>query len=129
MNHLQFYLRLCNDADTHPDERPSSAGLVIRKAVCPTCKGRGVTVHGWGGPNGPHASFTPDEWNALHRDDRDAYAAGEYDAPCPECGGANVVDDVDRDESDATALAELDAYVREWAESDSIQAQEIARGA
>ena len=72
-------------------------GVVERRVVCPCCDGRGVTVHGFGGRyGGAYASYTADEWHELGEETQEDYRDGTFDAPCPDCGGANVVLELDR---------------------------------
>lgn len=65
--------------------------------VCGLCEGRGTTTahveHDGGG-------FTSSEWAEACAEDHDFaedYISGNYDRPCPECKGKNVVPVVDED--------------------------------
>jgi hypothetical protein len=97
--------------------------------VCNICRGKGTTWHGWGGRNGgPACSFSGDEWNDMHDDDREGYMDGTYDAPCPECLGHNVVECIVPESTPEGFLAGWHASLEEDARDRAVQAQEIAMG-
>ena len=104
-------------------------GVVERRVVCPCCDGRGVTVHGFGGRyGGAYASHTADEWDEMGEEMQEMYRDGTFDAPCPDCGGANVVLELDREASDAALVADWDAYCQEIWQCEAAHRQEIAMG-
>ena len=69
--------------------------LPARNIVCPTCEGEGAHLH----PDiGSHA-FTTEEFEREFDDEqRAAYLrrGGMYDVTCTQCGGRNVVPEIDR---------------------------------
>ena len=112
------------------DEGMDVRGAVERRVVCPCCDGRGVTVHGFGDRyGGAYASYTADEWHEMGEETQEMYRDGTFDAPCPDCGGANVVLELDRKASDAALIADWDAYCQEIWECEAAHRQEIAMGA
>lgn len=74
--------------------------LPTKKAVCPRCSGTGSHVN------------RAIDGNGLSREDFDedpdfaeGYMRGDYDVTCEECGGANVVDEIDEDRCNTVDLA------------------------
>jgi hypothetical protein len=111
------------------DEGMDVRGVFERRVVCPCCNGRGVTVHGFGGRyGGAYASYTADEWHEMGEETQEMYRDGTFDAPCPDCGGANVVLELDREASNAALVADWDAYCQEIWECEAAHRQEIAMG-
>ena len=79
--------------------------LATKKAVCPSCNGTGAHVN------------RAIDGNGLTREDFDedpdfaeGYFRGDYDVTCDDCGGANVVDELDEAR---VALADLKAYQKQ----------------
>jgi hypothetical protein len=103
------------------------ATIPVRMAVCDTCRGKGTHVNpsiDAGGISAEAFAEDPD----FHED----YLAGVYDVKCYGCKGRRVVPvpDADRLGDEGRAImARVDASMRALAESDRIQAEEMARGA
>ena len=72
------------------EEDGETQKLPLHRIVCPTCDGRGSHVN----PSIDSHGLTADDFYEDPDFARD-YMAGAYDVVCSECGGHNVVDDVD----------------------------------
>lgn len=73
--------------------------LPTHKVVCPRCHGTGSHD-----PEAWSDGFTASEFNEMFEtpEEQADYFNGRYDVSCTECGGNNVVDDVDPDRLNET---------------------------
>lgn len=78
------------------------------KAVCQSCRGTGSHVNRAIDGNG----LTSEDFDE-DPDFRESYMRGDYDVTCEECGGTNVVDELDEDRCNPQDLA---AYRKQEAE-------------
>lgn len=82
-----------------------------KKEICPTCEGGGTTVFGWGSPYGePSLVLDADQRAEMDPEYFDMMMAGDFDKPCPECRGRNVVDVIDRDKNAPEVLEAWDKW-------------------
>lgn len=90
----------------------------MKREVCPSCDGRGVTtahVESEGG------GITASEMDELGQDFLDDYMAGVYDRPCPTCDGRNVVDAWDWDRMTPTVKKVCENW-QDWIYRDDAEA-------
>ena len=106
------------DDDTEEEGGYSEIDLPTRKAVCPTCKGRGKHAN----PSIDSNGLTAEDF-AQDPELREDYLSGRYDVPCYECGGANVVDELDEDRIDPKTL---ELYYTQKHEDDDFRAMQAS---
>ncbi len=103
MNTTELLFRFI-DCETS-DPETTTERVWTTKVVCPTCEGGGTTVFGWGAGNGPSFVMCGDEdW--ADDEFRSSLFEGDFDRPCPECKGANVVDRLDVDGGNPPSVVE-----------------------
>jgi|CXWL01.1.fsa_nt_gi hypothetical protein len=78
-----------------------------KRALCPTCDGKGTTVN----PAVDSHGISPEEF-AEDPDFEEAYFRGDFDVRCRECGGEKVIDNIDWETLEKTD-PELAKQVRE----------------
>lgn len=96
--------------------------LPAKWAICDDCSGEGTTCR--------IGAMTGDEFNRLFDtpEDRDDYAAGAYNGPCPaDCVDGKILV-IDRDRSNPAQVAAFDEAEDEIAEMHAIQAAEMRAG-
>ena len=96
--------------------------VALKKEICQTCKGRGATWHGRRSHDA--VSFSQSEWAELGDETQDDYMGGNYDEPCPECKGNNVVDVLNEESSDPEVVAAIHEYMKDAYESFAIDRAE-----
>ena len=100
--------------------------IVIKKEVCPCCRGRGTTAFGH------HADealvFTSDDM-LEDPEFAEAYVSRAYDKRCPECKGANVIDTLDEGLSNPLAVELWNEWLQDAWEDANVTAMERAMGA
>lgn len=97
--------------------------------ICTDCQGTGRSSAYLG-------AFTSDEWREQDDEFKDDYMAGRYDRPCDGCDGLGRTLELDRDRiitradaDEMAALAKIDEYARDMAETRSIERAERAERA
>ena len=95
------------------------------KIVCPRCDGEGAHVNPAIDGNG----ITQEEWSDWDDDEREGYLTGRYDVTCEECGGRNVIDEVDEEAMDPALLSEWNEWVDSDRETKAIYRMERMMGA
>jgi hypothetical protein len=107
--------RMCAKVDMYDEEdNEVEVEVPVVMEVCPTCGGHGTHVN----PSIDAGGITSSEWEEWDEEDRDAYMDGRYDVTCYECGGKNVVPELDRERCDPKVLASLDKQAESRAESE-----------
>jgi hypothetical protein len=107
-----------------PDE--PNHRLITTKEVCPECHGEGQHCNRAIDGNGITQSDRED-W--ADDDFMDGYMRGDYDVPCQECHGRNVIDVVDENATDPAALEAWNDWIQSYYETESVYAMERAMGA
>lgn len=90
------------------DENDNEISLPTRTIVCPRCGGRGAQVNPAVDGNG----LSQDDMDELGEDFREDYFRGVYDIVCIECGGRNVVEEVDEDRLDPATKKIYEEYMQ-----------------
>lgn len=109
--------------EAYPEHKKA---LRFHKVVCPCCRGTGSTYLGWHADEQP--SFSHEElWEDP--DFGEAYITRQYDGPCPECGGNNVVEEIDELSSSKEAVEEWHGWLQDAYEDAAVRASERRMGA
>jgi hypothetical protein len=80
----------------------------IRFEVCPTCEGRGRHVN----PSIDSHGISVEEFYE-DPDFAEDYMSGVYDVPCYECGGKNVVPEIDEQRCDPELFKKIEKHQRD----------------
>ena len=112
-------------ADPKSDAEPEFINPPMKREVCHSCNGSGVTVaHVESEGDG----ITASEMDELGPDFLEDYMSGVYDRPCPTCDGRNVVDAWDWDRMDPRTLKVCTDREQAVFDSDAEQAAERRAG-
>lgn len=98
--------------------------LPTHKIVCPTCDGKGSHVN----PSIDSGGISTSDECWEDEDFRVSYFDGSYDVTCHECGGRNVVDEVDEVTCPPELLEQWIGYCNGVAEDRAVQAMEMRMG-
>ncbi len=118
---MNWTKELIHFLDAYPEHK-----VVMRKAVCPCCNGRGSTTFGWHSDDA--AVFTQEDFDE-DPDLRENLMGRSYDKVCPECKGDNVVDVLDEDRCSPDLLEDWSGWQGDAIESEAVMRAERAMGA